>query len=382
MSLSRRFFHPKPPDGLLEISDRVFVFNSCFSTNVMKNDEYKLYLDNIVAQLHDRFPDASYTVFNFRERDRRLSQLSDILTQYDDMMVLDYPSQYAGCPLLPLKKIRHVLRFSESWLSMEEGQQQSVLLMHCERGGWPVLAFVLASLLLHRGQYTGEQKTLEAIYKLAPNEILRVLSGSNSFPSHIRYLQYVSRRNFVGGYWTPSASSSLDLDCLVLRALPVCERGEGCRTVVRVYGKDPSKLANGMCKLLCSSWKTEGLVRQYAQEECVFVKVDLRCRVQGDIVIECVYLDEELLNEQMIFRVMFHTAFVPEKILILKRDDVDILWDARDRFPREFKAVALFANANTVPPPLTSGGDLNESGSARHEEFHEVEENFAVDAPE
>ncbi|CAI0544045.1 unnamed protein product [Linum tenue] len=379
MALCRRLFHRNPPDGLLEISDRVFVFNSCLSTNVMKNDEYKLYLNNIVAQLHDQFPDASYTVFNFHERDQRLSQLSDILTQHDDVMVLDYPRQYAGCPLLPLKKIRHFLRFSESWLSME---QQSVLLMHCERGGWHVLAFMLAGFLLHRGQYTGELKTLEAIYKLAPNELLCVFPGLNSLPSHLRYLRYVSRRNFVGGYWTPSASSSLDLDCLVLRALPVCERGEGCRTVVRVYGKDPSKPGNGMCKLLCSSWKTERLVRQYAQEECVFVKVDLRCRVQGDIVIECVYLDEELLNEQMIFRVMFHTGFVRENILILKRDDVDILSDARDRFPREFKAVVLFANANTVPPPLTSGDDLNESGSARHEEFHEVEENFAEDALE
>jgi hypothetical protein len=43
--------------------------------------------------------------------------------------------------------IHHFLRSGESWLSLE---QQNVLIMHCERGGWPVLAFMLAGLLLYR----------------------------------------------------------------------------------------------------------------------------------------------------------------------------------------------------------------------------------------
>lgn len=74
----------------------------------------------------------------------------------------------------------------------------------------------------------------------------------------------------------------------------------------------------------------------------MLVKVDLRCRVQGDVVIECVHVDEDLLQEEMIFRLMFHTAFVRANVLMLSRDDIDIMWDAKDQFPREFRAEVCY----------------------------------------
>uniref|UniRef100_A0A803MTL7 Uncharacterized protein n=1 Tax=Chenopodium quinoa TaxID=63459 RepID=A0A803MTL7_CHEQI len=135
------------------------VFDCCFSTDVLNEDEYTEYLGGIVTQLQDYYPDASFMVFNFREGDRR-SHITDILSDYD-MTVMKYPRQYEKCPLLPLEMVYHFLRSSESWLSLEG--QQNVLLMHCERGGWPVLAFILAGLLLYRKNYSGEQKTLEMV---------------------------------------------------------------------------------------------------------------------------------------------------------------------------------------------------------------------------
>jgi formin 2 len=163
--------------------------------------------------------------------------------------------------MLPLEMIHHFLRSSESWLSLEG--QQNVLLMHCERGGWPVLAFMLAGLLLYRKQYTGEHKTLEMVYKQAPRELLHLLSPLNPQPSQLRYLQYISRRNF-GSDWPPS-DTPLQLDCLMLRSLPLFEGGKGCRPVVRVYGQDPSKPANRTSKLLFSTSKTKKHVRLYRQ---------------------------------------------------------------------------------------------------------------------
>lgn len=44
------------------------------------------------------------------------------------------------------------------------------------------------------------------------------------------------------------------------------------------------------------------------------------------------------MSERMIFRVMFHTDFVRSNVLMLSRDEVDILWDAKDLISREFKA--------------------------------------------
>ena len=182
------------------------------------------------------------------------------MSQYE-MTVMEYPRQYEGCPLLPLEMIHHFLRSSESWLSLEG--QQNVLLMHCERGGWPVLAFMLAGLLLYRKQYSGEHKTLEMVYKQAPRELVHLLSPLNSQPSHLRYLQYISRRH-LGSVWPPP-DTPLYLDCLILRVLPLFDSGKGCRPVVRVYGPDPSKPSNRSSKLLFSTSMTPNHVRHYQQ---------------------------------------------------------------------------------------------------------------------
>ncbi|KAH1246426.1 Formin-like protein 20 [Glycine max] len=383
MALFRRFFYWKPPDHLLEISDRLYVFDCCFSKNVLEEEEYKAYIGGIVAQLQDHYPDASFMVLNFREGDKR-SRISDIMSQYE-MTVMEYPQKYESCPLLPLEMIHHFLRSSESWLSLEG--QQNVLLMHCERGGWPVLAFMLAGLLLYRKQYSGEHKTLEMVYKQAPRELLHLLSPLNSQPSHLRYLQYISRRH-LGSMWPPP-DTPLYLDCLILRVLPLFDGGKGCRPVVRVYGPDPSKPANRGSKLLFSTSRTQNLVRHYQQEECMLVKIDIHCRVQGDVVLECIHLSEDLVREEMMFRVMFHTAFVRSNILMLSRDEIDILWDAKDQFPKDFRFEVLFLDADAVIPNLTTFNaseyaNDTECASPEAEEFYEAEEIFSniIDAQE
>ncbi|MBA0768884.1 hypothetical protein Gotri_017659, partial [Gossypium trilobum] len=376
----RRLFYRKPPDRLLEISEHVYVFDCCFTADVLEEDEFKVYMGSIVAQLQDYFPDASFMVFNFREGDRR-SRISDILSEYD-MTVMDYPRQYEGCPLLPLEMIHHFLRSSDSWLSLEG--QQNVLLMHCERGGWPVLAFMLASLLLYRKQYSGEQKTLEMVYKQAPRDLLKLLSPLNPRPSHLRYLQYISRRNLSSDW--PPAHTPRDLDCIILRVLPLFEGGEGCRPVIHVYGMDPKTPANRSSKLLFSTSKTKKQVPYFRKEECALVTIDTHCHIQGDVVLECVHLYDDLVHEETIFRVMFHTAFVRRNILIFNHDDVDVLWDARHQFPKDFTVEVVFMDRDAVAPNLprvaTKSEDRNDGECASPEEFFEVEEIFsnAVDA--
>ena len=66
--------------------------------------------------------------------------------------------------------------------------------------------------------------------------------------------------------------------------------------------------------------------------------LDIQCRVQGDIVLEFVNLSDYLVCEEMIFRIMFHTAFVRGNVLKVRRTMMDILWDAKDEFPKELEA--------------------------------------------
>lgn len=220
-------------------------------------------MGGIASQLRDSFPDSSFMVFNFREGEHQ-SFLTEILSEYD-MTVMDYPRQYEGCPLLTMEMIHHFLRSSESWLSLS---QQNILLMHCEMGGWPVLAFMLAALLIYRKQYTGEQKTLEMIYKQAPQELLQLFSPLNPIPSQIRYLQYISRKN-VSPIWPP-LDRALMLDCVILRYIPNFDGYGGCRPIFRIFGQDPLFIADDRNpKVLFSTPKRSKAVQLYRQVNLV-----------------------------------------------------------------------------------------------------------------
>lgn len=240
----------------------VVVFDCCFSTEILEENKYKDYIRGIANQLHDYFPDASFMVSNFREGEQR-SRVFDILSEYD-MTVMDYPCEYERCPLLPLQMIHHFLRSSVSWLSMEG--QHNVLLMHCERGGWPVLAFMLSGLLLYHKLYTGEQKTLEMVYRQAPKELLHLCSPLNPQPSHMRYLRYISRR----GLELPPQDKPFTLECMILKVVPDFDGEGGCRPIVRIYGTDPLTSAGRSSKILFSSLKTKRHVQCHGQVTLYF----------------------------------------------------------------------------------------------------------------
>ncbi|CAI0394788.1 unnamed protein product [Linum tenue] len=371
MALFRKLFYKKPPDGLLEICERVYVFDCCFTMDTWQDKDYKGYICGIVGQLKDHFPDASYLAFNFREGETQ-SQIADVLSEYD-MTIMEYPRHYEGCPLLTMEVVHHFLRSGESWLSLG---QQNLLLMHCERGGWPVLAFMLAALLIYRKQYSGEQKTLDMIYRQAPRELLQLLCPLNPVPSQLRYLQYVSRRN-VATEWPP-LDRALNLDCIIMRFIPNFDGEGGCRPVFRIYGQDPFLASDRTPKFLYSTPKKNKTFRAYKQAECQLVKIDIHCAIQGDVVLECVSIRDEMESEEMMFRVVFNTAFIRSNILILNRDEIDILWDAKDLFPKGFRAEIIFSEVDAHASVISMDfAGLEEKDGLPAEAFAKVHEIFS-----
>lgn len=239
------------------------VFDSCFSTEVLPEGMYQLYLHEIVTELHEAFHESSFLAFNFREGEKR-SQFAEIMCGYD-VTVLDYPRQYEGCPLLPLSLVHHFLRVCEHWLSL--GNQHNIILLHCERGGWSLLAFTLASFLVYRKLHSGEKKTLEMIYREAPKGLLQLLSPLNPLPSQLRYLQYISRRN-ISPEWPPP-ERSLSLDCLILRAIPKFDNQKGCRPIVRIFGRNLLSKDGLSTQMLYSMPKKHKNLRHYSQVQTI-----------------------------------------------------------------------------------------------------------------
>ncbi|XP_073051904.1 formin-like protein 14 isoform X1 [Primulina eburnea] len=372
MSLLSRFFYKRPPDGLLELSDRVYVFDSCFSTEVLPDEVYQLYLHEIINELHEEFPESSFLAFNFREGEKK-SRFAEMLCEYD-VTVMDYPRQYEGCPLLPLSLIHHFLRVSESWLSL--GSCQNVVLIHCERGGWPLLAFVLASFLVFRKLHSSERKTLEMVYREGPRGLLQLLSPLNPFPSQLRYLQYISRRN-LSIEWPPP-ERPLSLDCLILRAIPRFDNQKGCRPIIRIFGRNLLSKDGLSTQMLYSMHKKGRHVRHYRQKDSDVIKIDIQCLVQGDVVLECVHLDMDPEREVMMFRIMFNTAFIRSNILMLNCENLDILWDSKARFPKAFRAEILFGDVENSSPAKSHTTMLNgeEKGGLPIEAFSRVQELF------
>ena len=234
------------------------MFDCCFTTDSLEKQDYKSYVGGIVNQLRENYPDSSILAFNFRQGETQ-TEIGSVLTGYD-MTVMEYPRQYEGCPLLPMEVVHHFLKSSESWLSLGI---QNLLLMHCERGGWPVLAFMLAALLIYRKHYSGEFKTLDMVHKQAPRELLYLMSPLNPIPSQLRYLQYVTRRN-VATQWPP-IDRALTLDCIIMRMIPNFDGKGGCRPIFRIYGQDPLSVSERAPKVLFSTPKRNKAVRHYKQ---------------------------------------------------------------------------------------------------------------------
>ncbi|KAK3019968.1 hypothetical protein RJ639_003015 [Escallonia herrerae] len=348
------------------------VFDSCFSTEVLPEGVYQLYLHEIITELHEEFPESSFLAFNFREGEKR-SHFAEILCEYD-VTVMDYPRQYEGCPLLPISLIHHFLRVCESWLL--HGNQQNVILLHCERGGWPTLAFLLASFFIFRKLHSGERKTLESVYREAPKGLLQLLSPLNPFPSQLRYLQYVARRNIIPEW--PPLERAISLDCLILRAIPKFDNQNGCRPVVRIFGRNLISKGGLSTHMLFSLPKRGRSLRHYRQKDSDVIKIDIQCLVQGDVVLECIHLDLDPEREVMMFRVMFNTAFIRSNILMLNCDNLDILWDSKARFPKGFRAEVLFGDVESISPPKAPTAILNgeEKGGLPIEAFSRVQELF------
>ncbi|GER42991.1 formin-like protein, partial [Striga asiatica] len=110
---------------------------------------------------------------------------------------------------------------------------------------------------------------------------------------------------------------------------------------------------------------------------CELVKIDIDCHIQGDVVLECICLLGDKDWEVMMFRAMFNTAFIRSNILMLNRDEIDISWDAKDLFPKDFRAEVLFSEMDSVSSvTLVDSSYFEEKDGLPVEAFAKVQEFF------
>lgn len=85
------------------------------------------------------------------------------------------------------------------------------------------------------------------------------------------------------------------------------------------------------------------------------IRISAFCRVQGDVVLECIHIGDNLEHKETMFRVMFNTAFIQSNILGLNRDDIDVSWNVSNQFSRDFRAEVLNSSVpmcHSLPLPI------------------------------
>ncbi|KAI7998151.1 Formin-like protein 14 [Camellia lanceoleosa] len=95
------------------------VFDSCFSTEVLPDGLYQLYLHEIITELHEEFPESSFLAYSFQEGEKR-SQFAEILWLKNPK-----PEQHSGneesanlCQLIA-KKMPELLDFDKDLVHLE-----------------------------------------------------------------------------------------------------------------------------------------------------------------------------------------------------------------------------------------------------------------------
>ncbi|KAL5210308.1 hypothetical protein ABZP36_005931 [Zizania latifolia] len=382
MALLRKLFARKAMGGVSCFSERVYVFNSCLSTEPLDDARKAVHLTSTVIQLKSCHPqDASLMLLNFYAAagSGKSSLPVDALLQHGVAAVTEYPChRYAparrGCLSLPLATTREILASCVDWL-VTNGQR-NILLMHCEDGAWPALALAMASLLVYMEEPAPELKTtLAKVYGRAPRALLAAGSELDPQPSHLRYLQYVTRLR--SSLKRMSRHETLILDCLILRAVPDFDGNGGCRPIVRVHGpRDGDQADDPSPKVLFSTQRIKQQFRQYNQAKNAVIKANIECQVHGDVVVECAHVGENTDQEQTMFRIMFNTCFVQSNMMVLTQDDIDLPWNCnRERFQEDFKIEVFFSElepSDTDSPTVEMLGDSHDGNAEEFYDFDDI----------
>uniref|UniRef100_A0A0D9VVI1 C2 tensin-type domain-containing protein n=1 Tax=Leersia perrieri TaxID=77586 RepID=A0A0D9VVI1_9ORYZ len=387
MALLRKLFARKAMDGLSCISERVYVFNSCLSTDQLDADARRDHLTSTVIQLKSCHPhDASIMLLHFFaaagiDGNGKASVDDALLRRHGVSSVAHYPC-HAHAPCLPLATTRALLASCVDWLVT--GAQRNVLLMHCDARAWPALALAIASLLVHTEDQpaAAPTTTLAAVYGRAPASLLAFGSPLDPHPSHLRYLQYVTRlrgssssiKGMMTMMMTKGNEPSLVLDCIILRSVPDFDGYGGCRPVVRVHGRHGGD--DDSPEILFTTSRIKQRFRQYTQAKNAVIKANIECLVRGDVVVECAHVGENTNDDEAaMFRVMFNTCFVESNMMVLTLDDIDLPWNCtRERFQEDFKIEVFFSDGDASDDCHTAEmlGDCHDENAEEFYDFDDI----------
>ncbi|KAF3328665.1 formin-like protein 5 [Carex littledalei] len=96
--------------------------------------------------------------------------------------------------------------------------------------------------------------------------------------------------------------------------------------MLRVHGPDPnSPVSRRSSKVLFETPMVKKHLLYYKQGESTEIRLDVRCQVPGDVVLECIHISDNSEEEEVMFKAMINTAFVHYSFLLLGILEINFL---------------------------------------------------------
>jgi len=231
-----------------------------------------------------------------------------------------------------LSMLLNIMQTMEKWLKADE---ENVAVVHCKAGRGRT-GTIISAFLMWSKAFDSADKALE-FFALRRSSTGDGVEG----PSQARYVHYVADISLKKLVVFPP--KKLKLNKILMRPIPSFSLSNGCLPTIEIVNVESKEIIYVTPK---DQWKTFN-----KDEFCAFL--DLNLLVAGDLLVRFYHQPSELsktmLRSSPMFRVGFHTSFVPSLHLDFSKDQLDTMLQGPlkdNRFTSDFSVRFVFSEFN------------------------------------
>ncbi|XP_015242379.1 PREDICTED: tensin-3 [Cyprinodon variegatus] len=286
---------------------------------------YSHNLKDVTRMLKSKHAD-NYLIINLSERRHDLTKMNP------KTLDTGWPDLHAP----PLDKICTICKAMESWLNADP---LHVVVIHC-RGGKGRIGVVISSFVHFTDVSASADQALDrfAMRKYYDDKVSALMT-----PSQKRYVWILN--SLLSGSMKINASP-LFLHCVILHGIPNFDTASRvCHPYIKVYQGMQAVYSSGVYHI------------GSGHRDRVCINLEPAQLLKGDIMIKCYHKSDMTSEQEVIFRLQFHTGAVQGYNLMFEKEDMENA-NKDPRFPDYGKVELVFSEG----PERIPGADRWQNG--------------------
>lgn len=292
--------------------DLTFITERIISVSFSSNCSNETYLHNIreVTQMLKLKHGENYLVLNLSEKCYELSRLNT------KVMDMGWPELHAP----PLDKMCSICKAMESWMNSDP---LHVVVIHC-RGGKGRIGVVISSYMHFTEVSLGADQALDrfAMKKFFDDKVSVLMQ-----PSQKRYVNFLNE--LLSGVQKMN-TAPVYLQYVILHGIPNFDTTGVCQPFITVFQAMQHIYTSGIYNITPEA------------QNRIYIAVEPAQLIKGDIMIKCYHKSHYTENQDVIFRLQFHTGAVHGQRLYFGKENLDHA-NNDNRFPDYGKIELVFS---------------------------------------